>query len=154
MTDAASRRGLSPRSIPSIPNHLFSQLPFYEVTDTDDLVEIELRNRPDITNGIGAIQGGMVATLIDVAGGYLAANVAPQGHGVTTADMTIHYLTPIHVGPARAIATPARVGKRLIVVGVDVMDTGRNCLAARATLSFAVLVPPSPPQAIEKCGSP
>jgi acyl-coenzyme A thioesterase PaaI-like protein len=53
--------------------------------------------------------------------------------------MTVHFLAPIVVGPARAEATIVRAGRRLIVVSVDVIDAGRDRLAARATLSFAVL---------------
>ena len=51
----------------------------------------------------------------------------------------IHYLAPVIDGPARAEATVVRAGKRLIVTAVDLTDVGRNRLAARATLSFAVL---------------
>ena len=53
--------------------------------------------------------------------------------------MSIHFLAPIIDGPARATATVVRAGKRVIVVGVDVTDVGRDRLAARATLSFAVM---------------
>ena len=51
----------------------------------------------------------------------------------------LHFLAPVVVGPARAEATIVRAGKRLIVTAVDVIDVARNRLAARATLSFAVL---------------
>ena len=53
--------------------------------------------------------------------------------------MTIHFLAPIVEGPARATATVVRAGRRTIVVAVDVTDVGGERLAARATLSFAVL---------------
>ena len=55
--------------------------------------------------------------------------------------MSIHFVAPITTGPARATATLVRAGTRLIVVDVDVTDVGRDRLAARATLSFAVLNP-------------
>ncbi|OBH37616.1 phenylacetic acid degradation protein [Mycobacterium intracellulare] len=125
----------------TIPGHLFAQLPFYDVVDTDDSVVVDLHNRPDLVNIRGALQGGLVATLIDVAGGRLAIKYAGEGTGAGTADMTIHFLAPIVDGPARATATLVRAGKRMIVVGVDVSDVGRNRLAARATLSFAILEP-------------
>jgi uncharacterized protein (TIGR00369 family) len=92
-------------------------------------------------NNRGALQGGLVATLIDVAAGLLAVKHAGQGDGASTADMSIHFLAPIIDGPARATATLVRAGKRVIVVGVDVTDVGRDRLAARATLSFAVMAP-------------
>ncbi|MDX1886555.1 PaaI family thioesterase [Mycolicibacterium sp. 120270] len=125
----------------TIPNHLFATLPFYDVVDTDKEVVIDLHNRPDLVNVRGAIQGGLLATLIDVAGGRLAIKYAPEGAGAGTADMSIHFLAPIEEGPARATATLVRAGKRMIVVAVDVSDVGRSRIAARATLSFAILPP-------------
>jgi uncharacterized protein (TIGR00369 family) len=128
------------------PDHLFAQLPFFDVVDTDDTVVVDLENRADLVNIRGALQGGLVATLIDVAGGRLAIKYTGEGAGASTADMTIHFLAPIMEGPARATATLVRAGKRTIVVAVDVTDVGGDRLAARATLSFAVLTPRQPAQ--------
>ncbi|MDG5483773.1 PaaI family thioesterase [Mycolicibacterium gadium] len=125
----------------TIPDHLFAQLPFFDVVDTDESVVVDLENRADLVNIRGALQGGLVATLIDVAGGRLAIKHISEGGGASTADMTIHFLAPIVEGPARAAATLVRAGKRTIVVAVDVTDVGKDRLAARATLSFAVLTP-------------
>ncbi|OBG36105.1 phenylacetic acid degradation protein [Mycobacterium alsense] len=130
----------------TIPGHLFGRLPFHDVVDTDDTVVVDLQNREDLTNNRGALQGGLVATLIDVAGGRLAVKYAGEGAGAGTADMSVHFLAPIVEGPARAKATLVRAGKRMIVVAVDVFDVGRDRLAARATLSFAILGPRRPVQ--------
>jgi uncharacterized protein (TIGR00369 family) len=125
----------------TIPGHLFGKLPFYDVVDTDETVIMDLHNREDLVNIRGALQGGLVATLIDVAAGRLAIKYTDGGAGAGTADMSIHYLAPILEGPARATATLVRAGRRLIVVAVDVVDVSRDRLAARATLSFAVMEP-------------
>ncbi|UNB56177.1 PaaI family thioesterase [Mycolicibacterium sp. YH-1] len=110
-----------------------------DVEDTAQRLVIEMDNRPDLVNVRGAIQGGLVATLIDIAAGRLAGNVSGAGNDVTTADMNVHFLAPIIEGPARAEATVVRAGRRLIVTSVDVFDAGRDRLAAKATLTFAVL---------------
>jgi len=47
-----------------------------DVEDTDERLVIEMDNRPDLVNIRGAIQGGLVATLIDIAAGRLAGTVA------------------------------------------------------------------------------
>ncbi len=130
----------------TIPGHLFGKLPFYDVVDTDDTVVLDLHNREDLVNIRGALQGGLVATLIDVAAGRLAIKYTNTGAGAGTSDMSIHFLAPIVEGPARATATLVRAGRRLIVVAVDVVDVGRDRLAARATLSFAVMEPGPPGQ--------
>jgi uncharacterized protein (TIGR00369 family) len=125
----------------TIAGHLFGQLPFYDVIDNNDTLVMELHNRADLVNIRGALQGGLVATLIDVAAGRLAVKHADTRAGVGTADMTIHFLAPIVEGPARATATLVRAGRRLIVIAVDVVDVAKDRLAARATLSFAVMEP-------------
>ncbi len=121
------------------PGHLLGQLGMRDLVDSADRIVIEMDNRPDLTNIRGALQGGLLATLIDIAAGRLAGNVVGADQDVTTADMNVHFLAPIVVGPARAEATIVRAGRRLIVTSVDVTDAGRDRLAARATLSFAVL---------------
>ncbi|WP_286275863.1 PaaI family thioesterase [Mycobacterium antarcticum] len=112
-----------------------------DVEESDERLVIEMDNRPNLVNIRGALQGGLVATLIDIAAGRLASNVVGPDRDVTTADMNVHFLAPIIEGPARAEATIVRAGRRLIVTSVDVTDVGRDRLACRATLSFAVLEP-------------
>lgn len=110
-----------------------------DIEESEQRLVIEMDNRPDLVNIRGAIQGGLVATLIDIAAGRLAGAAAGVGHNVTTADMNVHFLAPIIEGPARAVATVVRAGRRLIVTEVDVFDQGRDRLAAKSTLTFAVL---------------
>jgi uncharacterized protein (TIGR00369 family) len=120
--------------------HILHRLDYVEVESTGDRLEMEMDNRPDLANVRGALQGGLVATLIDIAAGILAGRHTGVGHDVTTADLNIHFLAPV-MGRARAEATIVRAGRRLIVTAVDVTDLDRNRLAARATLTFAVLEP-------------
>ncbi|GAT17297.1 PaaI family thioesterase [Mycolicibacterium thermoresistibile] len=121
--------------------HILNQLGYRDLVEDDERLVMEMDNRPDLTNVRGALQGGLLATLIDIAAGRLAGRHVGPGQDVTTADMTVHFLAPVVVGPARAEATILRAGRRLIVTSVDVTDVGRDRLAARSTLSFAVLDP-------------
>ena len=119
--------------------HLLNLLNYREVEESNGRLVMEMDNRPDLANVRGALQGGLVATLIDIAAGVLAGKHVGPNQDVTTADLNIHYVAPVVAGPARAEATIVRAGKRIIVTAVDVTDVGANRLAARATLSFAVL---------------
>jgi uncharacterized protein (TIGR00369 family) len=119
--------------------HLLAQLGYRDITESDDEFVVEMDNRPDLANTRGALQGGLVATLIDITAGRLAGRHVGSNQDVATADMTVHYLAPIVDGPARASATVVRAGKRMVVIAVDVTDVGAGRLAARATLGFAVL---------------
>jgi uncharacterized protein (TIGR00369 family) len=123
------------------PEHLLHRLKMRDVEESAERLVIDMDNRPDLVNIRGAIQGGLVATLIDIAAGRLAGENVRPDQSVTTADMTVHFLAPIIDGPARAVATIIRKGQRSIITRVEVSDVGRDRLAAIATLSFAVLDP-------------
>ncbi|MEO3787333.1 PaaI family thioesterase [Actinocorallia sp. B10E7] len=94
---------------------------------------------PRVTNNRGGLQGGLLATLVDVVAGRAVGLRLADGDSAATSDMNMHFLSAVTVGPAHATARVLRHGKSLIVVQVDVRDEGRDVLAAVATLSFAVL---------------
>src|SRR5436305_15131021 len=104
------------------PGHLLGQLGMRDVVESDERLIIEMDNRPDLTNIRGALQGGLVATLIDIAAGRLAERQVGPDQSVTTADLNVHLLAPVVVGPARAEATLVRRGKRLIGTASAVLD--------------------------------
>jgi uncharacterized protein (TIGR00369 family) len=100
---------------------------------------MELPVSPQVVNTSGALQGGLIATLADVAGGQLGQHHLPTGAGMTTADLFVRYLRPITEGSARAVARVLRAGRRSIVTQVDVFRSGDDELAATATVNFAVV---------------
>jgi uncharacterized protein (TIGR00369 family) len=123
------------------PKHFFAQLGLRDV-DVDGVdLAMELDNAPDRTNARGALQGGLIATLIDIVAGRLAVQGLPSAESVATSDLTIHYLAPVVEGPARAQAKVLRRGKRSVVLQVEVHDVGADRLAAVSTIAFAVLRP-------------
>jgi uncharacterized protein (TIGR00369 family) len=107
--------------------------------DTTAVCEIELRD--DLRNRGGMLQGGVTATLVDVAGGVLAATVA-ESPTLVTQDLNLHYLAPARIGPVRATATLLRKGRRTVVCEVRVLDLGAaDTLVAVATMTLTVIPP-------------
>ena len=90
----------------------------------DGSVIVELDIHDEIRGPVGSLEGGVVSTLVDVAGASAAA-MAMQSM-VATADMTIKFLAPGRVGPVRATGVPLRVGSDSAVVEVKVIDTGKD----------------------------
>jgi uncharacterized protein (TIGR00369 family) len=87
------------------------------------------------------VQGGLIATLADIVAGRSLLGGLPEGHLLTTADLSIKYLASNDVGPIRAEATIIRRGRNLCIVQVEITDTGTERLTAISTLSFSVLAP-------------
>ena len=124
--------------------HLFEQLGTRDMPSPDGHLVIEMDVRPEVANVRGALQGGLIAVLIDVCAGRLAYDSCDHENGFSTAtsDMNIHFLSPVAVGPARADAWILRQGKSNFVLQVEVTDVGRdNKLAAVSTIAFTVLPP-------------
>ena len=103
-----------------------------------DPVVVEMDITDDLRNNAGMLQGGVIATLVDVAGGVAAAR-AWQTERTFTADMVVRYLAAGRVGPVRAFGSVLRSGRTLSVVDVRVIDTGANDrLMAVATMTMVM----------------
>jgi len=120
-------------------DHFLAKLGLRDVEVEGVELAMEIPTRPDLANMRGALQGGLIATLIDVVGGRLAYRGLEPGSSVATTDLNIHYLAPIIDGPARAQGRVLRRGRRMVVLTVDVYDVATGQLAAASTISFAVL---------------
>ena len=126
--------------------HLFQQLGTRDMPSPEGHLVMEMDILPQFSNVRGALQGGLIAVLVDVCAGRLAYQSCDHENGFSTAtsDLTIHFLSPVVVGPARADAWIVRQGRSNFVLQVEVTDVGRqNKLAAVSTIAFTVLAPRS-----------
>jgi uncharacterized protein (TIGR00369 family) len=94
---------------------------------------------PAVVNTSGALQGGLIATLVDVAGGQFGLDYLQPGTTMTTADLFVRYLRPIRGGSARAVPRMLRSGRRAMVMQIDIYGDSDNELAATATVNFAII---------------
>jgi uncharacterized protein (TIGR00369 family) len=104
----------------------------------DPSVTVRLEAREDLKGPAGSVEGGVVATLLDYAGATAAAR-ALDGL-VATQSLSIYYLHPVKVGPAVAVGTPVRVGKREAVIEVKLYDKGRDDRLCTTALLTAVRI--------------
>ncbi|MDD4886191.1 MAG: PaaI family thioesterase [Thiomonas sp.] len=69
----------------------------------------------------GGFHGGAIGALADVAGGYAAMTLAPEGDEVTTVEYKINFLAAFGDGELRACGRVVRAGKRIIVTTAEVV---------------------------------
>ena len=100
----------------------------------DGSATVQAEMRDELRGPAGSLEGGLVATLLDIAGAT-AASRALDGL-VATQSLSISFTAPVRVGPAVATGHPVRVGKRDAVVEVRLVDAGSdNRLCATALLT-------------------
>jgi uncharacterized protein (TIGR00369 family) len=87
--------------------------------------------------GTGQYHGGVIASLIDIAGDF--ALIAVLGHGVPTINFRVDYLRPAANTDLWARAQVRRAGRTIGVVDIDVLDSdnrlialGRGCYGTQA----------------------
>ena len=109
---------------------------------TPDHVELEMPFLPtNVTHG-SIVHGGVIATLIDIAGAAAAASGANADDvkGGATGSLSIQYLVPAQGAALRAVASVARRGRRQVVTDVSVYAEApdEGVLVARALMSSAM----------------
>jgi uncharacterized protein (TIGR00369 family) len=140
---AAPPEATAPLTRPGLATgHAFESFDWHDVTVEGADWAMEMAITPRVVNSSGALQGGLLATLIDMVAGVSLLR-GDQGYlRSATSEMQVSFLAGARVGPVRAEARILRRGFRSAVVRVDVYDEGADDLyVAAATLSFAVKSP-------------
>jgi uncharacterized protein (TIGR00369 family) len=86
-----------------------------------------------ITQQQGTFHGGAMGALADIAGGYAALTVAPEGMEVVTVEYKINFLAACRGGELRASGRVLKAGRRIIITAAEVVhvaDDGRETLCA------------------------
>ena len=88
------------------------------VSATPGQVELALPYSDKLTQQQGGFHGGAMA---DIAGGYAALTVAPEGMEVVTVEYKINFLNSLQGGEIRAIGKVIKAGRRVIVTSAEVV---------------------------------
>lgn len=88
---------------------------------TQGQVELALTYSDKLTQQQGGFHGGAIGALADIAGGYAALTVAPEGKEVVTIEYKINFLNSLQGGEIRAIGKVIKAGRRVIVTSAEVV---------------------------------
>ncbi len=83
--------------------------------------EIEFPFREELTRRGGVLNGGIMATAMDLAGG-LAVSTVNDGLDQVTQEMKINFLEPMFKGPFKCKARVIRKGRTAVVVLIELTD--------------------------------
>ncbi len=91
--------------------------------------KLEMPYKMDLTQPLGFIHGGAIASLVDSAGAFASFTVIKEDELVYTVELKVSYLVGIKEGPIIAEAKVISPGDRIIVTDIDVLNSSRELLA-------------------------
>jgi uncharacterized protein (TIGR00369 family) len=100
--------------------------------------QIDLPYNPKLNHALGAIHGGVYATMLDNAGWFTAAATLDKLSWVATSDLSIRFLESVKQSSLKAKGKIIKKGKRFIVTEMQLFDS-KEKLVGHATGTFVVL---------------
>ena len=103
--------------------------------------EVALPYSEKVTQQQGGFHGGAMGALADIAGGYAALTVAPDGMEVTTVEYKINFLAAFKGGSLHATGRVTKAGKRIIVTTAEVVHVAAKGKTSDCAVMQQTLVP-------------
>lgn len=98
-------------------------------------VEMELVTRPDFSNPLGSVHGGICATLLDSVMGCAVHSTLGAGVGYTTLELKVNYIrtVPVTGETLRAVGKTIHIGGRTATAEGRVLDGSGKLVAHGST---------------------
>lgn len=144
---AAYRGAIQRFDFPNAKPLVIRQMPFAEALGATivavDLVARRLRARFDCgteyLQGAGVLQGGVLASMLDLSMAFVSLAVLPAELTCATAQLNVHYLKPALPGEFCAESEVEKLGKRMLFSRSMLCPAGGGDPVASATAVFTVL---------------
>jgi acyl-CoA thioesterase len=95
--------------------------------------------RPDMHNGVGWLQGGMLVAIADEAMALALYPLLEKNEGIATIAESTSFIRGVQNGMVIAEARVIRKGRRVAFMEAEVWaDDGEKVLLSRTTASFAI----------------
>lgn len=108
-------------------------------SEGDGKAVLKMTVRPDMYNGVGWLQGGMLAAIADEAMALALYTRLAPGEGIATISESTSFIRGVREGTILAEAQVIRKGRRVAFMeSVVRMDDSEKTVLARTTASFAV----------------
>ena len=99
---------------------------------------ISVKPRQELLQSAGILHGGVTATLCDVAVAVAILTILPVNSNIATIDLKVNYLKAVQGQEIFACAEIIKLGKRIAVADVSVIDKNGDYFAA-ALSTYAII---------------
>jgi uncharacterized protein (TIGR00369 family) len=119
--------------------------PFFCLTGIDivnaepGIAVLTMEVRPDLYNGVGWLQGGMLVAIADEAMALALYTLIEKNEGIATIAESTSFIKGVRKGTILAEARVIKKGRRVAFMEAEVWaDDGEKTLLSRTTASFAI----------------
>lgn len=142
MTASASHDTLRQRVQTSLDRQgMMQQLGVRLLAVAPGQVTLALPYSDRVTQQQGGFHGGAMGALADIAGGYAALTMAPEGMEVTTVEYKINFMAAFQHGELQATGHVVKAGKRIIVTTAQVVHVAPDGKRSDCAVMQQTLVP-------------
>ncbi len=99
---------------------------------------VRFEARPEFTNPVGNVQGGILASMLDDTMGPALVATLPPGQFAPTLEMKVSYFAPAKVGPIWGRGRVVHAGRTNAFVEADLVDP-EDKLIARASATVHIV---------------
>lgn len=120
-----------------------SQLLGFEMLEIDQAgrrVVMRFVGRPDFTNPMGNIQGGMLCAMLDDAMSVAGLVASGMQAAMPTLEMKTSFLRPALPGPLRAIGQVVKLGKSIAFLEGELFDEQARLVAKSSATALPTLI--------------
>lgn len=120
-------------------NPFFGLMGIDVVTYGEGKAVLAMTVRPDMHNGVGWLQGGMLVALADEAMALAIYPLLAENEGIATISESTSFMKGVREGTIRAEGRVIKKGRRVAFVEGDVwIDNAEKTLLSHTTAAFAV----------------
>jgi len=102
---------------------------------------LKMQVRPDMHNGVGWLQGGMLVALADEAIALALYTMLKENEGIATISESTSFIKGVREGVITAEAKVIKKGRRVAFAEAEVfLDNSEKTMISRTSAAFAVTV--------------
>jgi uncharacterized protein (TIGR00369 family) len=103
------------------------------VSAEEGVVEADFEGKPEFTNPVGSVQGGILAAMLDDTMGPALACQLAAGEFAPTLNLNISFLKPARPGKLRGVGRVVRKGKDVCYLAGELFQGDELVASATAT---------------------
>jgi uncharacterized protein (TIGR00369 family) len=120
-------------------NPFFCQMGIDIVSYKEGSAMLNMQVRPDMLNGVGWLQGGMLVALADEAIALALYTQLAEYEGIATISESTSFVRGVREGVIVAEAKVIRKGRRVAFAEAEVfLENGKKTMLSRTSAAFAV----------------